>query len=83
MRSIAVLSPSGLGVIDLGHAAVLPAFGAEAGATAAFLLLKRAEQELAWIAGGYAVLAAMRGRALSADSSAPAGPPRIEGAAWR
>jgi uncharacterized membrane protein YbhN (UPF0104 family) len=82
VRSIVFLSPSGLGVIDLGYAAVLPAFGAEAGATAAFLLLKRAK-ELAWIAGGYAVLAAMRARALSTDSPAQAGPPRIEGAAWR
>jgi hypothetical protein len=82
VRSIAILAPSGLGVIDLGYATVLPAFGAEAGVTAAFLLLKRAK-ELAWIAAGYAVLGVMRGRSQEAVPSVAAAPARLEDAAWR
>lgn len=82
VRSIAILAPSGLGVIDLGYATVLPAFGAEAGVTAAFLLLKRAK-ELAWIAAGYAVLGVMRGR--TPGTAVATAPAQIEDAAsaWR
>lgn len=83
VRSIAIMAPSGLGVIDLGYATVLPAFGAEAGVAAAFLLLKRAK-ELAWIAAGYAALGVMRGRrGATGRSAATAAPARIEDAAWR
>ena len=62
VRSLAVIAPSGLGVVDFGYATVLPMLGADAGSAAAFVVLKRAK-ELAWVAAGYALLGAMRGRA--------------------
>ncbi len=62
VRSLAVVAPSGLGVVDFGYATVLPLLGADAGSAAAFVVLKRAK-ELAWVAAGYALLGAMRGRA--------------------
>ena len=64
VRSIAVIAPSGLGVVDLGYATVLPLLGADPSSAAAFVLLKRAK-ELSWVAVGYAVLAAMRARGRS------------------
>jgi len=64
VRSLVVIAPSGLGVVDLGYAAVLPALGADSGAAAAFVVLKRAK-EVAWVAVGYAILAGLRGRAPS------------------
>lgn len=56
VRSAAVIAPSGLGVVDLGYATVLPMLGADAGGTPAFVLLKRAK-EAAWVLIGYASLA--------------------------
>jgi hypothetical protein len=61
VRSAAVIAPSGLGVVDLGYATVLPALGADVGVAPAFVLLKRTK-ELAWVLAGYAILAASRGR---------------------
>ncbi len=70
LRSLAVVAPPGLGIVDLGYATVLPAFGAEPGAAPAFLLLKRAK-EIAWVAVGYAILAASRGRPAGFGSRPP------------
>jgi uncharacterized membrane protein YbhN (UPF0104 family) len=70
VRSIAVVAPSGLGVVDFGYATVLPVLGADAGSAAAFVLLKRAK-DLAWVAAGYAILGAMRERAPSTELFAP------------
>ena len=61
VRSLAVAAPSGLGVVDLGYATVLPMLGADAPSAAAFVLLKRAK-ELAWMAIGYVLLFAIRRR---------------------
>jgi uncharacterized membrane protein YbhN (UPF0104 family) len=61
VRSLAVLAPSGLGVVDFGYAAVLPLLGADPESAAAFVLLKRAK-ELAWVVAGYGILGAMGGR---------------------
>jgi len=61
VRSVVVLAPSGLGVVDLGYATVMQALGVEPGAAAAFVLLRRAK-EAAWVAIGYAILTALRGR---------------------
>jgi hypothetical protein len=63
VRSAAIIAPSGLGVVDLGYATVLPVLGADAGAAPAFVLLKRAK-EVVWIAVGYAILAVLRARGL-------------------
>ena len=59
VRSIVVLAPSGLGVVDLGYATVMLVRGVEPGACAAFVLLRRAK-EAVWVAVGYALLTAMR-----------------------
>ena len=69
VRSAAVIAPSGLGIVDLGYGAVLPALGADAGAVPAFVLLKRAK-ELLWVLAGYSVIGGLRGRAASAAPSA-------------
>jgi hypothetical protein len=61
VRSAVVVAPSGLGVVDLGYATVLPFLGADAGAAPAFVLLKRAK-EAVWMSAGYVVLACLRGR---------------------
>jgi uncharacterized membrane protein YbhN (UPF0104 family) len=61
VRSVVVLAPSGLGVVDLGYATVMQALGVEPGAAAAFVLLRRAK-EAAWVAIGYATLSVLRGR---------------------
>ena len=61
VRSAVVLAPSGLGVVDLGYATVLPMLGADAGGAPAFVLLKRAK-EIFWVLAGYAILAAWRNR---------------------
>jgi uncharacterized membrane protein YbhN (UPF0104 family) len=70
VRALVVVAPSGLGVVDLGYATVLPALGADAGSAAAFVLLKRAK-ELVWVMAGYAILGAMRGRAPAATLLSP------------
>jgi hypothetical protein len=62
VRSAAILAPSGLGVVDLGYATVLPVLGADAGAAPAFVILKRAK-EVVWVAIGYAILGVLRARA--------------------
>jgi hypothetical protein len=62
VRSAVVIAPSGLGVVDLGYATVLPMLGADAGGTPAFVLLKRAK-ELVWVLVGYALLAVPARRA--------------------
>jgi uncharacterized membrane protein YbhN (UPF0104 family) len=61
VRSVVVLAPSGLGVVDLGYATVLHALGVDAGGVAAFVLVRRSKECL-WIAAGYGMLAALRGR---------------------
>jgi uncharacterized membrane protein YbhN (UPF0104 family) len=61
VRSLAVVTPSGLGVVDFGYATLLPMFGVDAGGAAAFVLLKRTK-ELAWVMAGYTILGLMRGR---------------------
>jgi len=71
VRSAAVIAPSGLGVVDLGYATVLPLLGADAGATPAFVLLKRAK-ELAWVLIGYALLAVAPARSTDRGVSATA-----------
>lgn len=73
VRSAALFAPAGLGVQDLGYMAFLGALGLpDAGATsAAFVLLKRGK-ELAWIAIGYATLAALRAAEPAAPGSSPA-----------
>jgi uncharacterized membrane protein YbhN (UPF0104 family) len=55
VRSAVVVAPSGLGVVDLGYATVLPVLGADPGAATAFVLLKRAK-EVVWVLVGYLVL---------------------------
>jgi hypothetical protein len=70
VRSLAVVVPSGLGVVDLGYATVLPLLGVDGGSAAAFVLFKRAK-ELAWMMAGYAILGAMRGRAPNASLASP------------
>jgi uncharacterized membrane protein YbhN (UPF0104 family) len=62
VRSIVVIAPSGLGVVDLGYATVFGALGADPGNAAAFVLLRRAK-EAVWVAIGYATLTALRGKA--------------------
>ena len=70
VRSLVVLAPSGLGVVDLGYATVFPLLGSDANSAAAFVVLKRTK-ELAWMVAGYAILATMRGRVPS-ESLVPA-----------
>jgi uncharacterized membrane protein YbhN (UPF0104 family) len=69
VRSAAVIAPSGLGVVDLGYGAVLPALGVDAGGVPAFVLLKRAK-ELVWVLAGYGILVALRGRSVTPASAA-------------
>ncbi len=69
VRSLAVVAPSGLGVVDFGYATVLPVIGADVTSAAAFVVLKRAK-ELAWVAVGYAILGTLRGRAPLLPSTA-------------
>jgi hypothetical protein len=71
VRSIGNVAPAGLGVQDAGYAVLFEALGVPAPTTAAFVLLKRGK-ELAWIACGYALLAAMRRPAID-DSARVAG----------
>ncbi len=80
LRSIGNVAPAGLGVQDAGYAVLFEAMGLPAQTTAAFVLLKRGK-ELAWIAAGYALLAAMRRRepAAAIESARVAG--RVAGAA--
>jgi hypothetical protein len=59
IRSVGNVAPAGLGVQDAGYALLFQAMGLPAHTTAAFVLLKRGK-ELAWIAVGYGLLAAMR-----------------------
>lgn len=59
VRSIVVVAPSGLGVVDLGYATAMQVLGVEPGACAAFVLLRRAK-EAAWVAAGYGILTALR-----------------------
>jgi hypothetical protein len=69
VRSLAVVAPSGLGVVDVGYATVLPVIGGDVTSAAAFVVLKRAK-ELAWVAVGYAILGTLRGRAPPLPSAA-------------
>jgi uncharacterized membrane protein YbhN (UPF0104 family) len=70
VRSLAIVVPSGLGVVDLGYATVLPMLGIDSANAAAFVLLKRTK-ELAWVLAGYGILGAMRGRAHGGSLAAP------------
>jgi uncharacterized membrane protein YbhN (UPF0104 family) len=69
VRSIVVLLPSGLGVVDMGYATVMRGLGVDPSAAAAFVLLRRAK-EAAWVGIGYAILAASR-RPARAAAAAP------------
>jgi uncharacterized membrane protein YbhN (UPF0104 family) len=78
VRSAIVIAPSGLGVVDLGYATVLHALGVDAGAVAAFLLMRRAK-EAVWVTAGYALLAALRsGNWAAAPDVRPPGPVAFE-----
>jgi uncharacterized protein (TIRG00374 family) len=70
VRSIIVIAPSGLGVVDLGYATVFGALGADPGSAAAFVLLRRAK-EAVWVAIGYATFTALRGRSRPASGATP------------
>jgi Lysylphosphatidylglycerol synthase TM region len=70
VRSLAVITASGLGVVDLGYAAALSALGVDPGSAAAFMLLKRFK-EVAWAMAGCALLGGMRGRVPSGSLAAP------------
>jgi uncharacterized membrane protein YbhN (UPF0104 family) len=59
VRSAIVLAPSGLGVVDLGYVAMFLGMGASPESASAFVLLKRGK-EAAWVAVGFALLAALR-----------------------
>jgi uncharacterized protein (TIRG00374 family) len=75
VRSIVVIAPSGLGVVDLGYATVMQTLGVDPGASAAFVLLRRAK-EAAWVAVGYAILTALRrGKALPSLATVPGSQP--------
>ena len=71
VRSAAVIAPSGLGVVDLGYATVLPMLGADAGAAPAFVLLKRAK-EVVWVLFGYALAYRSGGAQVARHSSSVA-----------
>ncbi|HEY1697886.1 MAG TPA: lysylphosphatidylglycerol synthase transmembrane domain-containing protein [Polyangiaceae bacterium] len=72
VRSIVVFAPSGLGVVDLGYAAVVQAFGVDPAAAAAFVLLRRAK-EAVWVLAGYLTLSrqASAGRSASGVVTPP------------
>ncbi len=78
LRHVAFMVPAGLGVQDLGYAALLHIFGVPdwLGITATFTLLKRSK-ELLWSVVGYSLLATMRKsiqpRPASSDSEAADG----------
>jgi uncharacterized protein (TIRG00374 family) len=71
VRSAVVIAPSGLGVVDLGYATVLPMLGADAGAAPAFVLLKRAK-EVVWVLFGYALAYRSAGAHVARHSSSVA-----------
>lgn len=71
VRSAVVIAPSGLGVVDLGYATVLPMLGADAGAAPAFVLLKRAK-EIVWVLFGYALAYRSAGAQVARHSSSVA-----------
>jgi uncharacterized membrane protein YbhN (UPF0104 family) len=71
VRSAVVIAPSGLGVVDLGYATVLPMLGADAGAAPAFVLLKRAK-EVVWVLFGYALAYRSGGAQVARHSSSVA-----------
>ena len=78
VRSAIVIAPSGLGVVDLGYATVLHALGADAGAVAAFVLLRRGK-EAVWVTAGYAMLAVLRsGNWAATPDVRPPGPVAFE-----
>jgi uncharacterized membrane protein YbhN (UPF0104 family) len=79
VRSVVVLAPSGLGVVDLGYATVLQVLGVEPGAVAAFVLLRRGK-EAVWVAAGYGILTALRGRRAPSSGAAVMRPASIPGA---
>jgi uncharacterized membrane protein YbhN (UPF0104 family) len=59
LRSVGNFAPAGLGLQDAGYATMFSGLGIPADVAAAFVILKRAK-EFAWIAFGYALLAALR-----------------------
>jgi uncharacterized membrane protein YbhN (UPF0104 family) len=61
VRSAIVVTPSGLGVVDMGYATVLSVLGADVGGVSAFLVLKRGK-EVVWVLAGYTLLAAFHAR---------------------
>jgi uncharacterized protein (TIRG00374 family) len=71
VRSAVVIAPSGLGVVDLGYATVLPMLGVDAGAAPAFVLLKRAK-EIVWVLFGYALVYRSGGAQVARHSSSVA-----------
>jgi uncharacterized membrane protein YbhN (UPF0104 family) len=70
VRSVAVLAPSGFGIVDLGYAAVLQALGVDPSSAAAFVLLRRGKEAL-WVAFGFGLLAALRTRSRARSPSVP------------
>ena len=80
VRSIVVVAPSGLGVVDLGYATVMQVLGVEPGPCAAYVLLRRAK-EAAWVAVGYGILTVLRRNPQasrpSTETLRPASLPRI------
>lgn len=71
VRSAVVIAPSGLGVVDLGYATVLPMLGVDGGAAPAFVLLKRAK-EIVWVLFGYALAYRSGGAQVARHSSSVA-----------
>jgi hypothetical protein len=59
LRSVGNFAPAGLGLQDAGYATMLSGLGIPVDTAAAFVIFKRGK-ELAWIAFGYALLAALR-----------------------
>ncbi len=59
VRAIGGLAPAGLGVQDVGYAALFPAMGLRPETAAAFVVVKRAK-EAVWIGVGYLLLALER-----------------------
>jgi len=82
VRSLVVLAPSGLGVVDLGYATMFLGLGASPASASAFVLLKRGK-EAAWVAVGFVLLAVLRrpGGTATVLAALPPGRPR-RASAW-
>jgi uncharacterized membrane protein YbhN (UPF0104 family) len=84
VRSVIVFAPSGLGVVDVGYAAVMQALGVDPAASAALVVLRRAK-EAVWVAVGFALMTAIRRGVTLPARPAPLGdiaPPRRPWRRW-